>query len=246
LVKESGQKKLYTRPITILVLSAGTNEKSNSLALAEAFVKGVQTIAGSQAEILRLKDMSIRHFDLEHYKPACSTEDDFCRLQEKFLEADGVVIATPIWNFSVPAHLKNVIDRLGAVALDAGTHSRGQLKGKPFFLIFTGGAPMIAWKALMHLTLAHVSEAFKYYGGIVIGRHFEPKCMVRRGTFGFVMDKRPGSLATLERRGAAFAKIATAYKERGKLPPWIRLRYWFFTQAYRIGNRVMYPVSSMQ
>ena len=236
----------YTHSMKILIINAGTNEKSNSLALAEAFAKGARTFSGMETEIVRLKDLTIKHFDLEHYDPACPRDDDFCDLQEKFLAAQGIVFATPVWNFSVPAHLKNLIDRLGAVGLDVETRSKGQLNGKPFFLIYTGGAPMIAWKALLYLTTMHVSEAIKYYGGIVIGRHFEPKCMQGRGKFGFIMDKRPGSLAKLERRGAAFANIVHVYKETGGLPFWTRLRYWFFSQAYRIGNRIMYPVSSLQ
>lgn len=230
----------------ILIINAGTNEKSNSLALAEAFSAGAKTVKGTDVELVRLKDLTIEHFSLEHYLPECKTNDDFCKLQDTFLAADGVVIATPVWNFSVPAHLKNVIDRLGAVALDPETHSKGQLKGKPFFLIHTGGAPMIAWKALMYLTTMHLPEAIKYYGGIVIGRTFEAKTMLGKGKFGFVMDKRPQDLAAMEKRGRRFAEIVSTFKENGKLPAWIRFRYWAFSQAYRIGNRVMYPVQALQ
>lgn len=230
----------------ILIINAGTNEKSNSLALAEAFMKGARGLEGTEVELMRLKDMTIKHFDLEHYRPECRTDDDFCKLQDKILAADGIVIATPVWNFSVPAHLKNVIDRMGAFCLDEETHTKGQLKGKPFFLIHTGGAPMIAWKALMYMTTMHLPEAIKYYGGIVIGRTFEAKTMLGKGKFGFVMDKRPNDLAAMEKRGKRFAEIVQHFKEEGTLPTWIRFRYWIFTQAYRVGNRIMYPVNALQ
>lgn len=183
---------------------------------------------------------------MERYTKSCQPNDDFCTLQEKIEQANGIVIATPIWNFSVPAHLKNVIDRIGAFALDEETRSKGQFKGKPFFFIFTGGAPLIAWKALMYLTTMHLSEAMKYYDGTVIGRHFEPKCMVRRGQFGLVVDRRPESLAKMRREGSRFAKIVQTYAKTGKLPLWNQLRHGLFTWLYRIGNRVMYPVSRFQ
>lgn len=230
----------------ILIVVAGTNDPSNADTLGEAFAEGIAQVPGMTVGKMRLKDLTIDHFTLENYKKVCQTADDFCRVQESIETSCGVVIATPIWNFSVPAHLKNFIDRMGAFALDEETHSKGQLNGKPFFLIFTGGAPMIAWKALIHLTTMHVSEAIKYDSGIVLGKHFEPKCMIGRGKFGLVVDKRPESLERMRRKGKKFAEIAKCYKETGRMPGMIRFRYNFFSFLYRVGNRIMYPVSSQQ
>lgn len=234
-----------THPPRILCLVAGTNDPSNSATLAAAFADGARD-AGVAIETVFLRDLHIEHFTMERYHASCQPNDDFCALQEKIEQAHGIVIATPIWNFSVPAHLKNVIDRIGAFALDEETHSKGQLKGKPFFFLFTGGAPLIAWKALMYITTMHLSEAMKYYDGTVVGRHFEPKCMVGRGQFGLVVDRRPQSLAKMRRDGLRFAQIVKTYALTGTLPLRIQLRHRFFTWAYRIGNRVMYPVSRLQ
>ncbi len=230
----------------ILLVVAGTNDPSNADTMGEAFAEGVAQVPGVEIEKVRLKDQTIDHFTLENYKKVCQTKDDFCRVQESIERSCGVVIATPIWNFSVPAHLKNFMDRMGAFALDEETHSKGQLQGKPFFLIFTGGAPMIAWKALIYLTTMHVSEAIKYYSGIVLGKHFEPKCMKGKGVFGLVVDKRPESLERMRRKGKKFAEIAKHYKETGRMPTGIRLRYQFFSFLYRVGNRIMYPLNSQQ
>ena len=230
----------------ILCISAGTNDPSNSATLAAAFAEGCQSIPGVSTETAILRNLYIEHFTIEHYHKSCQTNDDFCALQEKIEQAHGVVIATPIWNFSVPAHLKNIIDRIGAFALDEETHSRGQLKGKPFSFIFTGGAPLIAWKALMYITTMHLSEAVKYYDGTVISRHFEPKCMLGRGQFGLVVNQRPKSLTKMRRDGARFARIVQHYAQSGKLPLRNRLRHGLFTWLYRCGNRIMYPVSRFQ
>ncbi|PIP65101.1 hypothetical protein COU77_04015 [Candidatus Peregrinibacteria bacterium CG10_big_fil_rev_8_21_14_0_10_49_16] len=229
----------------ILVIVAGTNSPSNSETLADAFIEGA-TQAGAHCTKILLRDLKIHHFTLSMYEEECRTDDDFCRVQELFQYAHGVVFATPIWNFSVPAHLKNFIDRAGAFALDDETHSKGQLQSMPMSFIYTGGAPVIAWKVLLHLTTMHVSEAMKYYGATVIGRHFEQKCMEGKGKFGLVVDKRPASLKNLRQRGERFAKIALHYARTGKLPKWSQMKHDFFTWAYRIGNRIMYPLSQHQ
>lgn len=231
----------------LLVLIAGTNNPSNSATLAETFVDGVkEAVPGMEVTMLRIKDLRIEHFTIERYIPTCTPEDDFCTIQELVIDAAGMVIATPIWNFSVPAHLKNIIDRIGAFALDQETHSKGQLKGKPVFLIYTGGAPLIAWKALMYLTTVHVAEAFKYYGAVIIGRYFEPRCLVSKGVFGLVVDKRPRTLETMRRSGRSFAKIVKTFAETGQLPLSTRIIRSIFTFFYRVGNRIMYPISTKQ
>ena len=227
----------------ILILVAGTNEPSNSNVLADAFAEGARSVSGIEVEKVRLKDLKIDHFTIENYKKTCVSDDDFCDLQEKIEAAKGIMIASPIWNFSVPAHLKNLIDRMGAFALDEETHSKGQFKGKPFTFLFTGGVPLIAWKALMYVTTLHISEAMKYYGGTIVGRSFEPKCMLGRGKFGLVVDKRPASLAKAKANGARFAKLTKSFSKTGKLPLRIRLVASFFTWAYRVGNRIIYPLS---
>src|SRR3989344_6279845 len=103
--------------VKILLLVAGTNIPSNCEVLADQFVEGMCKEGKFELTKLRLRELKIDHFDLRYYTPHCETKDDFCRLQELVEQADGIVIATPIWNFSVPAHLKNVIDRIGAFAL---------------------------------------------------------------------------------------------------------------------------------
>ncbi|ALM09658.1 MAG TPA: hypothetical protein DEB30_00790 [Candidatus Peribacter riflensis] len=235
----------YDVRMPVLVLVAGTNEPSNSAVLAEAFSMGIAD-EGIAVEKLRLKDLSIEHFTLAHYDPSCPSGDDFCRIQDLLLSAKGLVIATPIWNFSVPAHLKNVIDRIGAVALDQQTRSRGQLKGLPVSFIFAGGAPLLAWRALMFLTTLSVTEAFKYYGATILGRHFEPRCMLGRGRFGLVVDRRPGSLQAMRRQGKRFGRIVKTYAQTGTLPARFQLQQKFFSFLYRVGNRIMYPIGKWQ
>lgn len=229
----------------ILVVVAGMNDPSNSNMLADRFIEGLKTVEGVTFEKIRLKELSLHHFTLSDYAEE-SCEPDYLRIKTLMNDATGIVFATPVWNFSVPSHLKNLIDRMGTFGLDSETHSKGQFKKKPFGLIFTGGAPMIAWKALMYLTTLHVAEAIKYYDGSIIFRHFEPRCVPGKGKFGLVVDQRPATLEEMKKRGARFGGIAKLYAETGTLPLANRVWSKWFEFLYRVGNRIMYPISTMQ
>src|SRR3989338_649779 len=220
----------------ILALVAGTNDPSNADILCDAFLKGIQSVC-PEAEVvkIRLKDLQIKHFALEDYNPQCTSEDDFCRLQDQVESADGLVFATPIWNFSVPAHLKNVIDRMGAFCLDEETRTKGKLPGTPAFFLYTGGASLPVWNGLMRFTTSHLPESLRYYGASIIGRHFEGRCAPTKGTFGLVLDRRPRALATAETKGRSFSVIVDRHTKTKTLP----IRYAVIRKLYRLTQWVV-------
>ena len=186
----------------------------------------------------RLKDLKIDHFNLNYYEEECIQEKDFCTIRELIEKANGIVVASPIWNFGVPAHLKNLIDRMGNFALDK-TRSVGMLNGKPFYLIFTGGAPFVAWTGLLKKTTSSIPEAIKYFGGSIIGTHFEGKCTKGKGKFGLVVDERPESLARMREEGLKFAQVVKEYTETGKLP----VKQEVTKKVYIWGQKAMKKIS---
>ena len=204
--------------VNILVILAGNNEPSNGNMLADAFIEGMRPHPNLVIEKRKLKDLNIDHFHLGHYEDNAIDEPDFRMLKDLILQADGIIIATPVWNFSVPAHLKNLIDRMGAFGLNKETRSRGTLKKKPFYVIYTGGAPTIAWKGLMRITTSHVIAGIHYFDGSYLGAHCEPKCIPSRGKFGLVVDQRPQSITLVKKKGAAFARAVQRFKDTGKIP----------------------------
>ncbi len=207
--------------IRICCIVAGTNEPSNCAMLAEYFLHGLEAaLPGCQVTLLRLRDMSLEHFSLKHYDASTPKESDFLKLEEAVTHAHGLVIATPVWNFSVPAHLKNAIDRMGSFALDAERRSHGTLKNLPSYIIYTGGTPMSMWLTLIRRTVSSLPEALKYFGSAVVGRHFEPRCTMGSGKFGVVVDKRPASLKAVEAKGKGFATIIERYANDGSIPFW--------------------------
>jgi multimeric flavodoxin WrbA len=221
----------------IVIVVAGTNEKSNCDVLAQAFMDGISAVSNDNIDSIsriRLKDLKINHFNLENYDAENLDEEDFAMIRGKIEEADGVVFASPVWNFGVPGHLKNLIDRMGEFALDE-TKSKGILNGKPFYLIFTGGAPYAAWKGLMRKTTSFVPEGIKYFGGSVIGSHFEGRCTPGKGKFGLVVDKREGSMKSLREQGKSFGLVVQEYSKTGKLPA----KQAMLKRLYAFGQGVM-------
>jgi NAD(P)H-dependent FMN reductase len=191
-----------------LILVAGTNDPSNVEYLADRFGEGLKEGGADEVVKIRVRDLDLRHFTADCYESGCPIEPGFARLQREVQSAQGVVIATPIWNFSVPAHLKNAFDRMGSFALDR-TRTKGQLRGLPFYCIFTGGSPQRAW-ILMRETTSHIGKALEYFGAIHTGTHFEPRCMPGKGVFGLVVDKRPDVLTKMRIEGKHLAEAVKA------------------------------------
>ncbi len=214
----------------IVVLSASTKEPSNSEYLAKEFAKG----AGCESTIIRLTDVPLPQFTVSCYEEACPMPNGFSELATAIQEADGVVIASPVWNFGVPAHLKNTLDWMGIFALN-DTKTRGTLNKKPFYFIFTGGAPAPAWKGLMRFTTMFVREGIRYFDGTIAGTFYEGKATLGKGKFGLVVDKRQERIDAVWKRGAAFARFIDQFQKTGKLP----LGKKIIDRAYKLGQRVM-------
>ncbi len=218
--------------LTITVIVAGTNEPSNSNMLADTMIEGMKvTYPDIIIHKVFLKDITIEHFNLDCYGPSCPI-DGLTKVEAMIKKSDGVIIATPMWNFGVPAHLKNLIDRMGSFALDE-SRSVGTLNGKPFFLIFTAGMPKAAWPFLRK-TVSGLGIAIQYFGGSVLGTLFEGGCTLGRGKFGLVVDKRPATLKRAREKGVIFARNVHAFAQTKSLP----LRFRLIKKFIRVSQQV--------
>ena len=220
----------------ILAIVGGTNDPSNSEMLCDAFLEGARS-GGADVEKILLRDMRIEHFAIRHYAPDVEHEEDFRRIQRAVESADGLVVASPIWNFGVPANLKNLIDRFGSFSLDAERRMRGQWKDTPFYLVFTGGSPSSAWTGLLRKTMSGIRIALQYFGGACIGTYFEPKCTPGKGRFELVVDQRPASLAAVRSKGAAFSRVVKTHAETGRLPWLVKAKRKFYKTAQKIQRK---------
>ena len=94
---------------------------------------------------------------------ACVQKDDMEEIRAKMLDADIIVLASPIYFYSMTAQMKTLIDRTYAFF--------NQLEGKTFYFIVTCGAPDTAFTETMLASLRGftccVPEAKE--GGVVLG-----------------------------------------------------------------------------
>ena len=87
--------------------------------------------------IVELSRLNISFFDYEHLNQG----DDYIPLMERILEHDPIILATPVYWYTMSAQMKVFIDRLSdclAIRKDIGR----KLKGKKMYVITTFGTSM--------------------------------------------------------------------------------------------------------
>lgn len=97
----------------ILVLSSSFRKGGNSDTLCDQFVKGAVE-AGHQVEKIFINDKQIGYC---HGCGVCNTthkcvlHDDMAEILDKMVQADVIVMATPVYFYSMNGQMKTLIDR---------------------------------------------------------------------------------------------------------------------------------------
>ena len=116
----------------ILIISASPRKGGNSDLLCDQFAKGA-TEAGHNVEKVRLAEKKIGYctgcYACQKLHK-CVQKDDANELVEKMLAADVIVLATPVYFYSMNAQLKALIDRTVSRYDDFG-----RFKGTEFWLV---------------------------------------------------------------------------------------------------------------
>ena len=99
--------------MTVLVISSSPRKKGNSDVLCDEFVKGA-TDAGHSVEKVFLRDKTIHYCTgcgVCYNQKKCSQKDDMAGLLDKMVAADVIVMASPIYFYTMCGQLKTFIDR---------------------------------------------------------------------------------------------------------------------------------------
>ena len=117
---------------SILILKGSPREKGNSAVLADQVFAGAKN-AGAKVESVYLHGMDIQPCDAcdvcqDGYE-GCIIEDDMQALYPKITAADAIVIASPIYWFTISAQTKLFIDRWYALESEQGSTLRGKQLG---------------------------------------------------------------------------------------------------------------------
>ncbi len=122
----------------IVILKGSPRVNGNSATLADQVAAGVRK-AGAQVETFMLHNMDISPCDgcdtcLET-GGVCVIKDDMQTLYQLLRGADAILLASPIYWFTISAQLKACIDRWYAMQIPGGH----ELSGKAFGIVLTYG-----------------------------------------------------------------------------------------------------------
>jgi multimeric flavodoxin WrbA len=98
----------------VLILSSSPRRKGNSDLLCDQFMSGAKE-SGNTVEKIFLKDKRINYCTgcgtcLNGKKP-CPQKDDMAEILEKMISSDVIVMATPVYFYTMCAQMKTLIDR---------------------------------------------------------------------------------------------------------------------------------------
>ena len=115
-----------------MILSGSPRKGGNSDILCDEFAQGAQE-AGNEVEKVRVASNNIHPCSACYYcrdhGGACVYKDDMAAILQKMIDADVLVLASPVYFYSIDAQLKAMIDRTVARWLE--------VKNKEFYYIVT-------------------------------------------------------------------------------------------------------------
>jgi len=116
----------------VLVISSTPRRGGNSDVLCDEFIKGAQE-KGHNTEKVLLREKNINYCTgcgcCNNPGTPCPQKDDMAELLSKMIEADVIVMATPVYFYTLSAQMKTFIDRCCA--------KYTQITGKDFYFIIT-------------------------------------------------------------------------------------------------------------
>ena len=116
----------------VLILSGSPRKAGNSDILCDRFMQGAIE-AGHEVEKIRVSEMKIGFCSGCYYcvksGGVCAKKDDMAELLQKMIDADVIVLASPVYFYSIDAQLKALIDRTVA--------RWTEVKDKEFYYIMT-------------------------------------------------------------------------------------------------------------
>lgn len=116
----------------VLILSGSPRKGGNSDLLCDRFMEGAKE-AGNEVEKIFVADKQIGYcracYYCKHHQGTCCIKDDMAEILAKMLAADVIVLASPVYFYSISAQMKTVIDRTVARWLE--------FSGKEFYYIMT-------------------------------------------------------------------------------------------------------------
>jgi multimeric flavodoxin WrbA len=145
--------------VKILGVGGSPRKNGNTIKMLARALEGSASVPGVKTELYEMAGKKIG-FCISCYKCLekgyCVLKDDFHEFVPKYMEADGVLWAAPVYHTSIPGSMKALLDRLGNMSL---LHFLGRGKPVPRFSkvcgVLTGGATRYGGQELTLTALIH-------------------------------------------------------------------------------------------
>lgn len=140
----------------MLILSSSPRRNGNSDMLSNHFQAGANE-TGNSTEKIFLRDMNINYCTgcgSCFASKKCSQKDDMAGILEKMISVDVIVMATPVYFYTMCGQMKTFIDRTCA--------RYGEMRNKDFYFIVTAA---VEDKSALERTL----EEFRGFTGLLAG-----------------------------------------------------------------------------
>jgi multimeric flavodoxin WrbA len=152
----------------VLILRSSPRKRANSSILADQVADGARA-AGAAVESFDLHTMNIKPCDACDYcqglgNGQCAIDDDMQVLYPKLMQAESLVIATPIYWFTISAQAKLCIDRWYALQGSGGS----ALAGKKIGIVLTYGDEDPYTSGAVNAMRAF-QDMFRYVGAEIVG-----------------------------------------------------------------------------
>lgn len=119
----------------VLIISSSPRRHGNSDLLCDMFAKGAEE-SGNNVEKIFLKDKEINYCTgcgVCNTTHSCVIKDDMAEILDKMVNADVIVLATPVYFYSMAAQMKTLIDRT--------VPRYTEISDKVFYFIMTAADP---------------------------------------------------------------------------------------------------------
>jgi len=141
-----GQNVVANQSMKVLAFSGSTRKESFNQKLVQIAGRGA-TDSGAEVTTIHLADYPLPLFDEDLEKEGMP--ENFQKLKELFLQADALLIASPEYNSSLTAVLKNVIDWMSRPV--EGEPPMAAFSGKVVGIMATSPGGLGGLRGLVHL-----------------------------------------------------------------------------------------------
>jgi len=148
----------------VIAIIGSPRNNGNTELLAAHTLKAIAE-EGLDTELIRLADKDIKPCNgclACKIKGICSIKDDFLPVYEQMKQADGIILASPVYFGSATALIKSLMERAGYVSRWNGEPFRGKV----------GGPLVVARRAGKNFTFAQLTLWFQILGFFVPGSSY--------------------------------------------------------------------------